>query len=190
MRRILSVVVIGLMALFVGFACVGSVYAHDYTVHTGESEIHYVAYAIPKVEYVLPPEDIIILDDGDPESDIPLLRDISFVKLTEDECNLLLDIAMAEAEGEDAIGMALVMRVVLNRSLEWEQTIEEVIFSPNQFATCRMGIEPSEKCHEALAMVVDGWDESKGALWFCSINYPKYGQPLFDGKYHGHYFSK
>jgi hypothetical protein len=188
MRRILSIAVIGLMALFVGFACVGSVYAHDYTVHTGESEIHYVAYAIPKVEYVLPPEDIIILDDGDPESDIPLLRDFCFVKLTEDECNLLLDIAMAEAEGEDAKGKALVMRVVLNRSLEWEQTIEEVIFKPNQFATYRMGITPSENCHEALSMVVEGWDESEGALYFNAGKYSNYGEPLF--QYGGHCFSR
>jgi spore germination cell wall hydrolase CwlJ-like protein len=128
------------------------------------------------------------LDGGDPESEIPVLRDYSFVKLTEEECDWLLGIAMAEAQGEDAKGKALVMRVVLNRSYEWNQSLEEVIFSENQFATYRMDIEPSEDCYEALSMIVDGWDESDGALWFCAKGYPKYGEHAF--QYGGHYFSK
>ena len=138
--------------------------------------------------YELEPEEIPILDADYVESDIPLIRTTAFVSLTLEEMDLLQDIAMAEAEGEDAKGKALVMRVVLNRSLAWNKPIKEIIYEPNQFATFRMGIEPSEDCHEALAIIVEGWDESEGAIWFCSKGYPNYGEPLF--QYGGHYFSK
>lgn len=138
--------------------------------------------------FELEPEEIPILDGGDPDSDIPLIRTTAYVRLTLDEMDLLESIAMAEAEGEDARGKALVMRVVLNRSLEWNKPIDEIIYSPNQFATYRMDIEPTEDCHEALAIVIDGWDESEGAIWFNADDYPKYGSPLF--QYGGHYFSK
>jgi spore germination cell wall hydrolase CwlJ-like protein len=188
MKNVLSISCVVVMTVFVLIAGIGSYNAHDYTVHTKPREFEKVK-EIPAPRLSYPKDEInkILLDDGDPDSDIPLLRDKSFVKLTEEEIELLESIAMAEAEGEDTKGKALVMRVVLNRSLKREMSIEEVIFEPNQFATKRMGIEPSENCHEAMAMIVDGWDESDGALYFNNQGY-SYGEPLF--KYGGHYFSK
>lgn len=86
---------------------------------------------------------------------------------------LLMKIAMAEAEGESVEGKALVMLVVLNRvwSDEFPDTIEEVIFQPRQFSVTEPGgryytTEPDEGCREALALVSAGWDGSQGALYF------------------------
>ena len=120
--------------------------------------------------------------------DVPIIRTTSYVSLTFKEMDMLESIAMAEAEAEDTKGKALVMRVVLNRSFEWGQSIEEVLYAPNQFATYRMYIKPSENCHEALEMIINGWDESEGAKWFTAGGYSQYGERLW--KYGGHYFSK
>lgn len=90
-----------------------------------------------------------------------------------EDAEILLKIAMAEAEGESVEGKALVMLVVLNRvwSDEFPGTIEEVVFQPHQFSPVREGgryytTEPDEGCYKALEMVEQGWDESYGALYF------------------------
>lgn len=94
----------------------------------------------------------------------------------EDEAEMLMKIAMAEAEGESTEGKALVMMVVLNRvwSDSFPDTIEEVIFQKNQFSPVREGgryytTEPNEDCKKALEMVMGGWDESQGALYFEAV---------------------
>lgn len=86
---------------------------------------------------------------------------------------LLAKIAMAEAEGEDIEGKALVICVVLNRVWykdEFEDTIHDVIYQKNQFSPMADGrfdrVEPDDECYEALEMVMHGWDESQGALYF------------------------
>lgn len=128
--------------------------------------------------------------------DLPMLRETDFVNLTYEEQCLLLDIAMAEAEGEDSVGKALVMITVLNRTEHYSAPVGEIIYAPKQFAVGRMGIQPSEDCYEALGMVIDGWNESwiegdwdhdKKILWFSADGYPMYGEPMF--QYGGHYFS-
>lgn len=93
------------------------------------------------------------------------------------EGHMLMKIAMAEAEGESVEGKALVMLVVLNRvfSDEFPDTVEEVIFQPRQFSVTEEGgrywnTEPDEGCYEALELVMQGWDESDGALYFESCN--------------------
>ena len=89
-----------------------------------------------------------------------------------DENYMLAKIAMAEAEGEDTEGKALVMRVVLNRveSQNFPDSIEGVIFQKNQFSPIRNGrydsVEPDEDCYRALELVQGGWDESLGATYF------------------------
>ena len=120
-------------------------------------------------------------------ANVPLVRTSQFVNLTYEEMDLLEAIAMAEARGEDSKGKALVMRVVLNRSLVKGKSIREIIYAPNQFYTAGM-TKGDDDCHEALTMVMDGWDESQGALYFCAGGYSRYGEPLF--QYGGHYFSK
>lgn len=86
---------------------------------------------------------------------------------------LLAKIAMAEAEGEDTQGKALVIMVVLNRVLsdEFPDTIHDVIYQQSQFSPISNGrfdrIEPNEDCYKALDMIqLDKWDESDGALYF------------------------
>ena len=90
-----------------------------------------------------------------------------------EDSEILLKIAMAEAEGESVKGKALVMLVVLNRtwSDEFPDTIEEVVFQPQQFSPVAEGgryytTEPNEDCYEALGLIESGWDESEGALYF------------------------
>lgn len=90
-----------------------------------------------------------------------------------DDSEILLKIAMAEAEGESVEGKALVMLVVLNRvwSDGFPDSIEAVVFQPKQFSpVCEEGryytTEPDEGCYEALWLVMSGWDESDGALYF------------------------
>ena len=91
---------------------------------------------------------------------------------TDEEAYLLAKIAMAEAEGEDTKGKALVILTVLNRvqSNLFPDTIEKVIFEKNQFAPIKDGrfyrVEPNEDCWAALALIENGWDESQGALYF------------------------
>lgn len=95
---------------------------------------------------------------------------------TEDEALMLVTLAMAEAEGEDTEGKALVILTVLNRvgSDSFPDTIEGVIFDPGQFSPVKPGhryytVEPNADCWEALRMVENGWDESQGALYFRTV---------------------
>ncbi|HJB47291.1 MAG TPA: cell wall hydrolase [Candidatus Mediterraneibacter surreyensis] len=92
-----------------------------------------------------------------------------------EESYMLAKIAMAEAEGEDTEGKALVILVVLNRvwSDGFPDSIEEVITEPGQFSPVTEGgryytTEPDEDCWTALSMVMHGWDESQGATYFTS----------------------
>jgi hypothetical protein len=88
------------------------------------------------------------------------------------ESEMLARIAMAEAGTEDIQGKALVMLVVLNRveSNLFPDTIEQVIKSSGQFSAYENGwfysLEPTDECYEALIMILNGWDESMGALYF------------------------
>ncbi len=113
------------------------------------------------------------------------------------EAFLLMKIAMAEAEGEDTEGKALVMRVVLNRveSEAFPDSIWEVIYQEAQFspvADGRLGrAEPDGDCRRALDMVQgEGWDGSRGALYFESKSdstwHEENLQYLF--RHGGHYF--
>lgn len=93
--------------------------------------------------------------------------------LTFEEKDMLLRIAMAEVGGEDCVQcLALVMRTVLNRveSPLFSNTIYGVLHSENQFSPVASGsfytVVPNEKCQEALDLIMHGWDESQGALYF------------------------
>lgn len=90
-----------------------------------------------------------------------------------EDSEILLKIAMAEAEGEGVEGKALVMLVVLNRvwSDDFPGTISEVVFQKNQFSPTAEGgrywtTKPDRECYEALELIEGGWDESRGALYF------------------------
>lgn len=142
---------------------------------------------LDEVVEVIPEEAEANLETIQVISPVPLIRTTEYVNLTFEEMELLEEIAMAEAKGEGSKGMAFVMRVVLNRSLNDGMSIRDVIYKPGQFYTA--GMEPgSDECHEALAMVMDGWDESQGALFFNTGGYRQGKEPLF--QYGNHYFTK
>lgn len=96
------------------------------------------------------------------------------MELSENDAYLLAKIAMAEAEGEDTIGKALVIRTILNRvesdNSYFPDTVSEVIFQKDAFTPVRNGrfekVEPNEDCYAALELIKEGWDESQGALYF------------------------
>ena len=96
------------------------------------------------------------------------------MELSENDAYLLAKIAMAEAEGEDTIGKALVIRTILNRvesdNAYFPDTVSEVIFQKDAFTPVRNGrfekVEPNEECYAALELIKEGWDESHGALYF------------------------
>ena len=93
----------------------------------------------------------------------------------EDEC-LLAKIAMAEAEGESTEGKAMVIMVVLNRveSGDFPDNIMDVIFDEGEFSPVKEGgrfytTEPDADCWKALDLIMQGWDESDGALYFEAV---------------------
>lgn len=89
-----------------------------------------------------------------------------------DESYMMAKMAMAEAESEDTECKALVILVILNRvwSDGFPDTIEGVITQRNAFTPYKNGrydrVEPDADCWEALDLVMSGWDESQGALYF------------------------
>lgn len=91
------------------------------------------------------------------------------------DSDILLKIAMAEAEGEGIEGKALVMRVVLNRvaDAEFPDSVEKVVFQAGQFEPVEddgryWNVEPDAECYKALYMVqCENWDDTEGALYFC-----------------------
>lgn len=93
--------------------------------------------------------------------------------LKNDDTYLLAKLAMAEAEGEDTEGKALVIRTVLNRmeSEAFPDSVSEVIYQEDAFTPIRNGrfkrVEPDANCWAAVELVIEqGWDKSQGALYF------------------------
>lgn len=95
------------------------------------------------------------------------------VQLNEEEKMMLLKLGMAErGETECTECIALVMRTVLNRvnADRFGSSVRSVIMATDQFTPVMDGTyytaEPNERCYEALDMVIYGWDESQGALYY------------------------
>lgn len=94
------------------------------------------------------------------------------VSLDAEDEEILMKIAMSEAEGESTEGKAIVMLSVLNRvrSDEFPDTISEVVFQDMQYSPVLDGryysIIPDDDCLAALELVESGWDESLGAMYF------------------------
>lgn len=89
-----------------------------------------------------------------------------------EDAYILAKMAMAEAEGEDTEGKALVILVILNRvwSEQFPDTILGVVSQKNAFTSYSNGrydrVEPDADCMAALRLVENHWDESQGALYF------------------------
>ncbi|MCM1101638.1 MAG: cell wall hydrolase [Acetatifactor muris] len=135
--------------------------------------------AEPETEAVLEIEENEVAERQSAEAVVEYQSGILSMDWDAEESYLLEKIAMAEAEGEDVEGKALVMLVVLNRvwSDKFPDTIEEVIYQRTgnggwQFSPLQEGgrwytTEPDQECREALELIQTGkWDESQGALYF------------------------
>lgn len=196
MKRFITSAGTFLIITAVIIAAVGSYKAHNYSIQLKPaSELHEVPERIADIEYVEVSGTVLSAELFVPQ-DVPLIRTTEYVNLTFEEMELLERIAMAEAEGEDTIGKALVMMTVLNRSRRDGESIYVVIYKDGQYCIERMNIEPTDDCHEALAMVMDGWNESMlecnehkdmKIYYFTNQGYSQYGEPMF--QYGGHYFS-
>lgn len=98
---------------------------------------------------------------------------IPVINLTEEERSMLLKLGMAERGNTECTEcIALVMRTVLNRveAGRFGKSVRSVILAQDQFTPVSDGsydkAEPNERCQEALDMVIYGWDESQGALYY------------------------
>jgi N-acetylmuramoyl-L-alanine amidase len=93
-------------------------------------------------------------------------------EITYDEAQMLMKIAMAEAESDGIRGKAMVMAVVLNRVEDdrFPDSIEEVIFQEHQFSPIADGryekAQPDVECHLALAEIERGEYDTVDALYF------------------------
>jgi len=125
-----------------------------------------VPATVPTISSSVPAE-----ASAEPETTAPAA--VPVMELTEEETAMLLKIGMAErGNAECTECIALVMRTVLNRveSGRFGRSIRSVLFAQDQFTPVMDGsynsAEPNDRCYEALEMVVCGWDESQGALYY------------------------
>lgn len=175
MRKALEILFTLLVGIAVGIAGYGSYTHHNKPIETIKTEYVYIERepeVITETVYV----------EIEPEP--------FYLNLTSEECDLLEQIAFAEAQGEGTSGMVMVMNVVLNRveAEGYGDSIEEVIFAEGQFYTEGMTPNVSDECHEAMALVLEGADFSQGALYFNGGGYRNDKEPLF--QYKNHYFSR
>ena len=83
-------------------------------------------------------------------------------EFTQQEAQMLMRIAQAEAGNQGIEGMKMIMAVVLNRTADddYPETIEKVIFQPHQFQPVADGryynVELSPEVHYALADIEKG----------------------------------
>lgn len=124
----------------------------------------------PVVETTLPPEPATV--PTTPETTEATLAE-PVVMLTEEEKTMLLKIGMAELGGDECTEcIALVMCTVLNRvdAKGFGSSVRSVLMAPEQFTPVSDGsyasAEPNQRCYDALEMVIHGWDESQGALYY------------------------
>lgn len=129
------------------------------------------------------------------------------ISLGANQKEVLLRIVEAEATGEDIKGKMLVANVILNRvkSSQFPDTVKEVVFQKNgrttQFSPIADGrywsVSISKSTREAVERVLNGEDESQGALYFSARSKAKKSNmSWFDNnltwlfKYGGHEFYK
>lgn len=141
-------------------------------------------------------DDNFIVETTENDSRPILTQNTACAIMTPDEEQLIMRVASCEAGNQGWIGMALVMRVVLNRREAYGMSISDVIYAPRQFSVIGCNKWNSgfiaEEAPIALQAVKDGWDGSQGALFFCAPTHNKWHRSaltyLFTGW--GHEFYK
>ena len=180
MRTLLNIIATILIIAFTSIACVGSFKSHTFRMEVRAADVVAERFCEPPIYIELPPVPDYVASD---KSDI--YRYNPYLEWTEEEKDILVRIAQAEAGNQGTVGMALVMRVVINRVERNDTDIKTEVFRPKQFAVG--GMAPGTwETYEVLDMVQTGWDESQGALFFCADGYNG-PVPLF--RYKDHWFS-
>ena len=102
----------------------------------------------------------------------PLPPEIVLV-FSPEEKEMLLKLGMAELGNAGCTEcVALVMCTVLNRveAERFGSSIQRVILAPEQFTPVMTGAynraKPNDLCYDAYEMVIHGWYESQGALYY------------------------
>ncbi len=96
------------------------------------------------------------------------------IYLSKSDTAILCRIVEAEATGQDIEGKMLVANVILNRvnSDKFPDTVEKVVFANKQFSPIRDGryykVTITKDTKEAVNRVLNGEDESNGAVYFMS----------------------
>lgn len=113
--------------------------------------------------------------------DYSILENVSSIKISQDDYEILLKIVEAEAGGEDYKGKLLVANVVLNRveSQSFPDSISEVVYQQEngqtQFSPVSDGrineVKISNGTIEAVNEALKGEDLSQGALYFVARKY-------------------
>jgi N-acetylmuramoyl-L-alanine amidase len=173
--------------LFVAAICSVVIFAFGYGYKESDNEI--VDYSMYTVEpskipvkqeqQVAMVKEDIVEEDKESNEETEIIEEdvlIGSDEFGEEDALMLHKISVAEAGIKDVESMALVMLVVLNRTYsdDFPDTIEEVIFQKvngiAQFSPTIDGnyeeAQPNEKSEEAMKLVLDGWDNSQGALYF------------------------
>lgn len=91
--------------------------------------------------------------------------------LNRGDINLLARAVYAEARGEPFEGQVAVAAVILNRlrSTQFPHTISGIIYEPLAFTSVADGqinLNPNQKAFEAASDAINGWDPSRGALYY------------------------
>lgn len=117
-----------------------------------------------------------------------IIIDPIILEADEDERNLMAQIVMNEAEGEPQDGKQAVATVIVNRVLSplFPETIRDVIYQENQFATSGTKT-PTQECYDAVdaALKYEGFPPNM--FYFRAGHYHSFGKPY--AKIGNHYFS-
>lgn len=159
----------------------------EVTLEMAETPVQKAVKAAPVVVEEPPKEEIAVASVPVEEVEEPEIG------VTEEEIELIAMVTMAEAEAEPELGQRLVIDTILNRvdGEHWPDTIEEVIYQPNQY-TCmwngrldRCEVK-DDICQLVREEVVNRTNSE--VVFFRTQRYSDYGTPMF--KVCCHYFSK
>ena len=100
---------------------------------------------------------------------------------------VLARVCMSEASTEPFIGKVAVVATVLNRCDLNGQTVEQVVYAPNQYWTGDNGT-PTEEVYRAVEFAIKERDAfPRDMLYFRKGNYHSFGKPYI--QIGAHYFS-
>lgn len=159
----------------------------EVTLEMAETPVQKAVKAVPVVIEEPPKEEIAVASVPVEEAEEPDLD------ITEEEIELIAMVTMAEAEAEPELGQRLVIDTILNRvdGEHWPDTIEEVIYQPNQYTCMWNGrLDRCEVKDDICQLVREELVNRTNSevVFFRTQRYSDYGTPMF--KVCCHYFSK